>query len=504
MKRVAVIGFLHESNTFASTRTTKQNFEESDFQVGEEIVARWGDAYHELGGFLAGCEEQGLEAVPILAAWATPSGTVERQAYEDILGEIIDRLKDAGPVDGVLLALHGAMTVEGLESGDGETVSRIRGVIGANLPLVLSLDHHANISAPMGVEPHVTIAYRTYPHVDQRDRGVESARVMRGLVDGKVDARQTLIKLPLLIHIVRQFTSDGAMKRLYDGLEEVVVRPGIVSASIAPGYIYADVPDMGVSVVVSANGDQALADECARELAHLAMSLRGDLNAALPSAEEAVREAMTVDGTVSLMDCGDNIGGGGPGDSTILFREVLRQGGGATCVVLHDPKAAMECFNGGIGARVTLRVGDRTTHEENERLVIEGEVVGLSDGLFTETQARHGGQRYFDQGRTAIIRTVDGHTVVLNSLRVMPTSLEQLLSLELDPRAFRMIIVKGATAPRAAYEPVSDRVIAVDTPGITQAGPETFEYKNRPRPLFPLDELEGEGEDAWKVFRRPS
>lgn len=502
MKRIAIIGFLHESNTFASSKTTRQNFEEADFLVGEAMVARWGDAFHELGGFFAGCAEQGLEAVPILGAWATPSGIVTAAAYEDILGEILAGLGKAGELDGVLLALHGAMCVEGIESADGETVRRIRQVIGDKLPLVLSLDHHANISPPMGADPHVTIAYRTYPHVDQRDRGMEAARVMAGLVEGRIDARQTLIKLPLLIHIVRQFTSDGAMKRLYDALEELVGRPGIVSASIAPGYIYADVPDMGVSILVSSHQDQALADAGAKELADFAMSLRDELNAALPSAEEAVSEAMKVEGTVSLMDCGDNIGGGGPGDSTTLLREILRQGAGPSCIVLHDPKAAMECFNAGVGGAVKARVGDRTTHEEENRLVIEGKVIGLSDGLFTETQPRHGGQRYFDQGRTAIVRTNDGHTVVLNSLRVMPTSLEQLLSLDLDPRDFRIIVVKGATAPRAAYEPVSDKVIAVDTPGITQAGPETFVYEKRPKPLFPLDQLEGKGEEYWKVYRR--
>jgi len=501
MNRVAIIGFLHESNTFVTTRTLKSDFVDADFVVGEPMLGYWRDAHHELGGFVAGCIPHGLSPVPILGASATPGGVVTREAYEEIVAEILDGLKEAGPLAGVLLALHGAMCVEGLESADGETARRIRHAVGKDVPVVLTLDMHANVSPDLVLCPSVTIIYRTYPHIDQRQRGIEAAGIVARLIHESPPVYQALVKLPLLIHIVRQFTSEGPMRLICERLEEIAARPGILSASIAPGYIYADVPDMGVSVVVAAVGEQSIADEAAQELSDFVMSLREELNAALPDPQTAVRMAKESKGTVALMDCGDNVGGGGPGDSTILLREILRQQAGPACVILHDPVAVRECTALCTGEHVTLSIGDRSSDKVESRLNIEGEILAFSEGRFTEMEARHGGHRHFNQGKTVVLRTAEGHTIILNSLRVMPTSLQQLLSLGIDPGDFRIIVVKGATAPLAAYGPVCDRVIAVNTPGSTQAGPETFDYRRRPRPLYPLDDLDPQDITNWKWFR---
>jgi microcystin degradation protein MlrC len=155
--------------------------------------------------------------------------------------------------------------------------------------------------------------------------------------------------------------------------------------------------------------------------------------------------------------------------------------------VLFDPEAVKECTRVGEGGHVFLRVGAKTDHEHGAPVAIEGTVLRLHDGHFVEENPRHGGTRDYDQGKTAVIQTIDGHTVVVNSLRVMPTSLEQLLSLGINPRAMGSIIVKGVTAPRAAYDPIATKTICVDTPGVTRAGPEAFQYHKRPHPLYPLD-----------------
>ncbi len=485
--RVGILGFMHESNTFANTVTTRTQFEEAFLHCGPDLVTAWKDAHHELGGFIEGCATHNLEMVPLAAAWATPSGPVTREAYESVLGDLLETVKAAGPLDGILLALHGAMVCEDIDDADGETLERLRALVGPNVPIVMSLDMHGNISPRMAQIPDAIVAYRTYPHIDQRQRGVDCARLLAGILDGSFSPRMAHVKLPLLIHIVQQFTGSGPMAELYAELERIEEQPGIASISLLPGYIYADVPFMGVSVIVVSDGDQGMADQCARFFATTIYERREALNAGLPSVEEAVAEAVRTSGTVCLMDSGDNIGGGGPGDSTILFAALREAGAQRICAVLYDPKAVEDCTRAGEGGMVSLAVGAKTDHEHGRPVAIEGKVIRLHDGHFVEEHPRHGGTRDYDQGKTAVVQTIDGHTVVLNSLRVMPTSLEQLLSLGINPGAMGSIIVKGVTAPRAAYDPIAAKTICVDSPGVTRAGPEAFTYHKRPRPLYPLD-----------------
>jgi microcystin degradation protein MlrC len=485
--RVGIVAFMHESNTFANTTLNRQHFEEAFFHFAEDLIPIWEDAHHELGGFITGCHENQLEIVPLLAAWATPGGMLEDDAYESILTDILKSIQEAGPLDGVLVALHGAMVTPTFPSADGETITRIRACVGDEVPLILSLDMHGNISTPMVEMPDVTIAYKSYPHIDQRERGIDCARILGQILRGEISPHQAHVKVPLLIHIVQQFTGDGAMREIMNAVEEFEAFPFVISTSVLPGYIYADVPDMGVSVIVVMDNTADLVLPHAEGLADLIWSKRAALNAALPSVAEAVTLSQNIEGTVCLMDSGDNIGGGGPGDSTIIFKALLEANSPAICVVLYDPVCAQYCAEKGLGCSVQLEVGAKTDHEHGSPIAIEGEIITIHDGHFIEPQPRHGGTRDYNQGLSAVIKTVDGNTVVVNSLRVMPTSIEQLNSLNIEPREQHVIIVKGVTAPRAAYDPIADKVICVDSPGVTRAGPESFTYKRRPKPLFPLD-----------------
>jgi microcystin degradation protein MlrC len=494
LMRVAIVGFQHESNTFSQVPTQLQQFREGNFQRGEALIPVWKDAHHEVGGFLAGCAEHGLEAVPILMAETTPGGPLTKECYEAILAEIEQGLQAAGKLDGLLLALHGAMVSETFDSADGETCRRLRALIGPDLPFVLNLDHHGNISAPMIEAPDAIVAYRSYPHIDQRDRGRECAAIIASMLRGEIKPRAAYAKPPMLLHIVQQFTGSGPMREIMDEARRIAAQPGIVTASFMPGFIYADVPLIGPTAIVVADDDPQRAQAEADHLARFAWDRRARLNVQLPSPAEAAREVVAAqDRPICLMDCGDNIGGGGPGDSTILFAELIAQGARNLAVVLHDPVNADACSRAGVGAEVNLSVGGKTLGH-GAPVAIRGVVLRIDAGKFTEPEPRHGGKRFFDQGLTAVVETDQGHLVVLNSLREVPMSLHQLLSLEIDPATRTAIIVKGATAPRAAYEPVCSRVIAVDTPGITAPGPDQFVYKRRPRPLYPL---ETDGFTGW-------
>lgn len=487
--RIAIAAFMHESNTFSTQVTELRHFREAQWDYGDRLVETWKDAHHEIGGMIAGCAAEGVEMVPVMAASATPGGPLTDETYDCLVSELLMTLSEALPFDGLLLALHGSMVTQTLNDADGETLRRVRAHLGANMPIVLTLDMHANLTATMVHAATATLVYRTYPHVDQRARGEEAAHLMVRMVREGVRPCQAYRKLPLLIHIVQQYTGSGPLAEVFQEVERVASLPGMLSASVAPGYIYADVEDMGVSVLAISDRDPALAEEQADALADFIFNKRGELNAALPGVEEAVRLAKEIPGTICLMDSGDNIGAGSPGDATFIWRELLRQGVPRLCTVVYDPEAAQQCHRAGEGAHVVLEIGGKTDTLHGEPVRVSGRVLRLHDGRFEETEARHGGTRHYDQGATAVVTTDDGHTIVVNSLRVMPTSLQQLLSLGIDPRQHKAIIVKGVTAPRAAYDPIASRTIPVDSPGVSQAGPESFAYHKRPKPLYPLEDV---------------
>jgi microcystin degradation protein MlrC len=248
------------------------------------------------------------------------------------------------------------------------------------------------------------------------------------------------------------------------------------------------VPEMGTTFVAVADGDVALARRAAHWMAERAWARRHQFTGDLPDPAAAVRYAGSeAKKPVVLMDVGDNVGGGSPGDSTILFAELLRQNVPNGLVILYDPESVQRCVAAGVGAEVTLRAGGKSDWEHVHPVVVDGRVRTISDGVYVESEVRHGGWGRYDQGITAVVETPDRHTVVLTSRRMAPMSLEQVVSLGIRPERKDILIVKGVVAPRAAYEPIAGEVVLVDTPGVTSDDPRRFAYVRRRRPLFPLE-----------------
>ncbi|MBI4908740.1 MAG: M81 family metallopeptidase [Acidobacteria bacterium] len=481
MRRVGVGGFLHESNTFLPAPTEYQDFVHASLTHGPALLERWSGAHHELGGFLQGAAECGLTVVPLLATFAVPSGTISRDAYERICEEMMAVLRASLPLDGLLLALHGATVSEDFPDADGELLRRVRAVVGEELPIVTTFDLHANVSQQMIRHSTASVVYRTNPHLDQQARGVEAARLMDRILNRAARPVQALETPPMLIAISRQHTGAEPAQSMYSALDEVMQWPGILSASIAMGFYYADVAEMGPSFLAVADADEALARRAARHLADRAWGHRAEFVGNLPSCTDAIARAIAdAAQPVVLMDVGDNVGGGSCANSTVLFGEALRQGARSVLVILYAPEPVRTCVAAEPGAHVRVTVGQPPVE-------ITGVVRTLSDGRFVETQMRHGGWGACDQGVAAVVETAEDHTVVLTSRRMAPFSLEQVLSLGIHPERKKIILVKGVVAPRAAYEPIAARIELVDTPGATADNPRHFAYRRRRTPLYPLE-----------------
>jgi microcystin degradation protein MlrC len=480
--RIAIASLIHESNTFAATPTAL-----SDFAIyrGQALIDHYAPTFHEVAGYIAGADEYDFDLLPTLGANATPAGTVTREAYETIVGEILDALRAAqGEIDGILLALHGAMVAEDFPQADGETVRRVRELMGPDFPIVVTHDYHGNIPASLVHDANALIVYKTNPHIDQRERGLQAAEILARTIRGQIKPVSALRKPELLFNIAFHNTSLPPMQPLMDAAIALEQTPGILAVSIAAGYQYADVPDMGPTIIVVADGDQALAERSAQQLADQMWDVREQLKPNLPKPAEAVRQAMGATQTpVALFDIGDNVGGGSAADSTWILEELLKQKADGWVVVLFDPAAAKACFDAGIGATLDLHVGGKTDALHGPTVAVTGRVRTLSDGRFEETERRHGGGRYYDQGLTAVIevnRTAPGKggLIVLNSDRTAPMSIHQLTSVGIVPQQQRILVAKGTVAPRAAYAPVSADIVLVDSGGACDI--------NRPADQFKL------------------
>jgi microcystin degradation protein MlrC len=330
--------------------------------------------------------------------------------------------------------------------------------------------------------------YRENPHVDARERARECAEIVHRTVTGEVRPVMALETPPLVINIVKQHTGSEPLKSLMAECEEIIGRPGMLSASVIQGYPYADVPEMGMSFLAVADGDAALAREVARGLARRAWEMREQFVGDTPAPREALEHAVNAPrGPVVLMDVGDNIGGGSTADSTFLLAEAQRMGVRGYLQTLYDPGAVQACVAAGVGRELTLRVGAKTDDRHGRPVEVTGRVRVLADGKFEELTPIHGGGRFFDQGLTAVLDTTDGQTLVLTSRRAGNTSIQQMYSVGVQPERYKVVVAKGVQSPRPAYEPIAAEIVLVNTPGVTTSDLSTFAYRHRRRPLFPFE-----------------
>lgn len=487
--RIALLGMAHETNTFSRVPATYDEFLQTGFVRGQELVDEYKHSFHTNAGFLQAGDEFGCEVVPLLYTHAGPIGTITKDAFDRIVGEMLQLLRDQGPWDGVFLGQHGAAVSEEFPDADGEVCRRVRELVGPDVPIGMNLDLHANVSQMMIENTTVTTFYRTNPHLDAKERALHCADLIVRTIKDEINPVQALEMPPVVINIVKQFTGEEPMLGVMRDAAEAESRPGIISTSVAEGYPYADVSEMGMSFLAVADGDAEAARDTAHWMAQRAWERRADFVVDTPSPREALEQALASEGKpVVLMDVGDNIGGGSSADSTVILAEAQRMGIRNFLQTLYDPEAVQVCIGAGTGAHITLAVGAKTDDMHGSPVEVTGTVRLISDGKFEDPEPTHGGWRYYDGGPTVVLDTTAGHTLVLNSKRVGNTSRQQMYSLSIRPEEMDIIVAKGVVSPRPAYEPIASRIILVNSPGVTTSDLSTFQYSRRRKPLYPFEE----------------
>jgi microcystin degradation protein MlrC len=490
--RIGILGLLHESNTFVTTKTTLADFKADLFLEGEEILQALSTSHHEIGGFIGGLQrsnELDIEIVPLVVYRATPSGPIEKSSFIALTERVLRALDNAPSLDGLLVAAHGAAVAEEFPDADGAWLALVRAAVGPDVPIIATLDPHGNLSPQMVEACNAMIAYRSNPHLDQRQRGEEAAQLLIQTLQGKIAPVMRACFPPLVINIERQLTTAEPLASIYKIADQQLQREGLLGNSIFLGFPYSDVEKMGAATLAISDGNEQLAQAAADELGHSLWQNRHELQGVLISVSEAIDLVrQEPDKRFCLLDMGDNVGGGSAADGTIIARALLDHPVGKAFVCIYDPEVAAFCSTQDAGTLSQVRLGGKIDSLHGSPLEVTLELISIHSGLFRESKPRHGGIVEFDQGVSAVAKIHGSDlTVLITSKRMVPFSLEQLRSCQLDPVAFRVLVAKGVHAPVAAYRDVCDEFIRVNTPGTTSADLFSFPFQSRRKPLYPFE-----------------
>lgn len=482
-KRIGVIGVVHETNTFAPGRTGPDAFQ-GDWIVGKEaFVKRYTGTKTSMGGVIDAAAELGLALEPGFYTQTTPSGMVTGEAFEAIAGAMVDGI--AEQIDGLVVILHGAMVAETYPDAEGEILRRVRAKVGRALPVAVTLDLHANISQEMVEPSDLIVIYDTYPHVDIYERAVEAVHLLNGMLNGEIRPVQKLVHTRMLVAPQAMLTSSGVMKEMMDLAFAIEKEPGVLNIGVAGGFPYSDVPDAGMTFVVTVDNDPALAERCAERLRAAAWANRDRFVIRQAEAAEAVAQAVRhPEGPVILIESSDNVGGGAPADATHLLPHLLAAPK-TSLIVICDPEAVRLAAKLGIGAVLECAVGGKSDDLHGAPVPISGKIRTLFDGNYRHIGAYMTGQ-YARMGLTAVVEC-GNTTVVLTERRVAPWDPGHVRFVGLIPEQFHMIVVKAAIAWRTAFGDLAKAKIEVDTPGCCTANLHRFTYNALKRPIYPLD-----------------
>ncbi|ODR80244.1 microcystin degradation protein MlrC [Haladaptatus sp. W1] len=506
---VLVGDFSHETNTFATTPTNRPKFQERREYFGEQVDRKLRETNTAVGGVIDIAEDEQIELVHTVAASATPGGIIPQETYDFYCNQILAGIKKhRDALDGVLLCLHGAMVPEGMEDGEGPLVEKVREIVGDGVPIVVTLDLHGNITDQLVEEADALVAYESYPHIDMGDTGRRGMRILTETMRGETDPTMHIERPPVLAMGPLQNTLEGPMAEVMAKAREYEERDEIQKVNVFPGFHQADIPSMGFSIPVVADGDPDAAKAVARELAEYIWARREEFVGDFPTPSEAVAEAQRAataldaeDGPIVMADVGDNPGGGGAADGTTVLREMIDQElTNAGFAIMHDPGVVAECANAGVGERVTVTMGGKTDDLHGEPIEdIDGYVKVITDGEFVNTGPMGtGSENHLGTAVHLKCGHEDGVSVIVTDNRLQPLDAEIWRHIGIQPERLDVLVVKSTNHYRADYESMASRVIPINSIGLVAMDPRKFDFSHIQRPQFPLDDMDDDAYPPWE------
>jgi len=497
-KLIAVGGFQHETNTFAPHLAPYEAFERANswpgLTSGDGLFATMAGLNIPLSGFIDSARQAGHELYPLCWCSAEPSSYVTRDAFERVADMICAGLRAGQSPDAVYLDLHGAMVAEHYEDGEGELLRRVREVVGPGIPVVISLDLHANVTAGMVEYSDAMSIYRTYPHLDMALTGARAYELLDSIFTGHT-MHKNMRKIPFLFPLSSQCTDFDPCKSIYQQLEVAGMNPGLSNVDFATGFPPADIAECGAAAIAY-GVDEATVEAAVEQLYQQVLVAEAHFDFELLSPDEAVTRAMenTTEKPVVLADAQDNPGAGGTSDTTGLLEAMVRNGAQqAVLAVLYDPEVADMAHAAGVGAELETAVGGKSGLPGIEPYAARFEIEALGDGRFTYTGAMNLNSKA-QLGNMALLRIIDENSevrIVVGSSRSQCLDLAMIRHLGIEPTEQKIVAVKSTVHFRADFDPIAAETLVVIAPGIHPCKLDDLTYKNlrdgvRKGPLGPV------------------
>lgn len=469
-KRVALAGFLHETNTFAPSKATLENFEQGGGYLpicrGEDILTRAPGVNLGISGALAHGAANHWTMVPIVWTGAIPSAHVEKAAFEQIATEIVEGIRAAGRLDGVFLDLHGAMVAEHIDDGEGELIARVRAVVGPEVPIAASLDLHGNVTTRMVEQADVLVAFRTYPHVDMAETGRRTAVQLDALMARGKPFAKAFRRIPFLIPIPWQCTELEPARSIYRQVRDLEAG-AVASTSLLMGFPAADFEECAPTVLAYAESQEA-ADEAADRIHDLMLANERAFAGRAYDPDEGVREAMRIaehaTRPVVIADTQDNPGAGGDSDTTGMLRALVRNGAKRAAIgIMVDPAAAQAAHRAGEGAEISIALGGKSGIEGDAPFNGTFRVEKLSNGALHATGPYYGGT-HLNLGPSACL-SIDGVKIVVASHKAQMADQAMYRFVGIEPRGQAILVNKSSVHFRADFAPIAETILVCTAPG---------------------------------------
>ncbi len=482
---VAVAGILQESNTFSPVKTRYQDFSPV---FGDAALERHRGKATEMGGFIDVLAAARVRAAPVCAAWAITAGRMIRKDFDRLARDFERHLAHVRKPDALLLALHGAHTAEGVDDVEGALLARARGVLGERVPIVATLDLHANVTRAMAAHATALVGYHTYPHIDLYETGVKAGRLLLQTLAGRVSPAMAFRKLPMIVPAENMQTTRGPMHLLIERSKALERSGKALAVSVFGVQPWLDIEEMGCSVVVVADQSKPRAETVASGLARRFWEARREFDVRLTPPDRAIREALRVPGApVILSESSDSTGSGSPGDSTGLLKALLAARlSEPVAFFMVDPEAVAKAHRAGVGATVTMPVGGKLDPARSRPVPVTARIRLLSDGRWTPRARGYNTGIETSMGRAAVL-DIGSIRMLLAERSTMTVDPELYRSHGIEPLDMKIVAVKSPNGFRAAYEPIAKRIVIVDTPGASTANLRSLPFRRVPRPIYPLD-----------------
>jgi microcystin degradation protein MlrC len=493
--KIAIASVMQESNSFAPGQSSLSDFQ---IEVGSELARVYQGTNTELGGFLEELEKLGFETLPLLSAWALPAGPVAESAFEGICELLLKQMQDA-EFAGLLIALHGAWLNGSHHLADAEIVRRIRTKVKDGIPIVATLDMHANVRPALLEGLWGAVGYRTYPHVDMADTGRKAVRLMSKILKDRIRPTFFWLPIPFLAPPQAATTDSVPLKELFANLDESLREFGSVSSSFFCVQPWLDIEEMSSSLLVVAESRCPQIAEATRHLASRLWEQRSEFEVEWVSPESLLSKLEQFPpGPVIVSEGYDATTGGAPGDHPGLLQILLpHREKISACLFLVDPVAAQEAQRVGIGGEFHGNLGAGIDNRFAAPVRVNGRIRHLSDGVFTLRGQVFTG-KMIDMGPTAVLE-LGRLDIVVASRAVMTIDPELFRSQGIEPRDRRVVAVKSPSLFRPGYKDMLAGVLYLDLPGVCRGHLREVPFRKLNRPIYPLDDFSWENscEGIW-------